>query len=562
MEEQIDTPTRIEHPGECLSLLEGLCQPGGAALLFAAQPGQPHPVVLMELDPEEGLVIDISATPELAGRIERNDPFHLCGQVDGAMLRTPSLNVLGRREAAGRVQFLCAYPQWLDLLHRRSSYRAELHSDMLVVVELHLHGGEQVLRGRLVNLSLGGCLVELPAREAVRLEGPQVLDRLVLGFPGGQRLELPARVCHMHGELDWQSMRFGCQFLGISGDQERRLWLYVREIEREKARASHNGNRALQPSALFIQRAPLTQALPAGGNPLPGSSIGRRLGRVAAYLDTQLIKLRHGAAVDSRQLSRHSDLLLELLATDRDSLLFAVLHQPGEPLLVQHGIALAVRMADMAQARNLPRQATKAIVAAALVHDLGKALLPVELRLARHLDAGQRLAFGSHVGLLRERLDSCKWLAGPVLDAVVGAINERLDGSGYPQAAPAERLGELARMATVIDVVDAMSRPRADRPPQPIDAIYRHLLASTGQFDPQWSQRYIRHFGLIPVGSLVRFGSGQLAWVRRLDREGQVGQVQLTASPALDPRGSGPLLSDAELSGLGPIESIVLPELE
>lgn len=562
MEEQIDTPTRIEHPGECLSLLEGLCQPGGASLLFAAQPGQPHPVVLMELVPEEGLVIDISAVPELAGRIGRGDPFYLCGQVDGAMLRTPGLSVLERREVEGRMQYLCAYPQWLELMHRRSSYRAELRSDMLVPVELQLQEDAGSLRGRLVNLSLGGCLVELPAREAVRIEGPQLLDRLVLNFPGGQSLELAARICHMHGELDWQHLRFGCQFLGVSGDQERRLWLYVREIEREKARSSHAGSRALQPSALFTRRTPAAQALLAASNPLPGSSIGRRLGRVAGYLDTQLIKLRLGAAVDSRQLSRHADLLLDLLATDRDALLFAVQHQPDEPLLVQHGIALAVRMADMAQARNLPRQAIKTIVAAALVHDLGKALLSADLRQARHLDAGQRQAFGSHVGLLRERLESCKWLAGPVLDAVVGSINERLDGSGYPQATPGERLGELARMATVIDVIDAMSRPRADRAPLPIDAIYRHLQASSAQLDPQWSQRYMRHFGLIPIGSLVRFVSGKLAWVRRLDGDGRVAQVQLTASPVFTPQLSGPLLSDAELSGLGQIENPMVPELE
>ncbi|MCQ4347255.1 PilZ domain-containing protein [Pseudomonas stutzeri] len=557
MEEHIDAPTRIEHPGECLSLLEGLCQPGGASLLFPAEPGQSHPVVLMELDPDEGLVIDVSAVPELAPRIERGEPFQLCGQVDGAMLRTPELSARQRLEGTPRLQYLCDYPAWLDLLHRRSSYRAELRDDMPVQAELRLQGVERALHGRLLNLSLGGCLLELPAVEAVRIEGPQELDSLELRFPGGQRLALSAQIRHLHSELDWQNVRFGCQFLAVSGDQERRLWLSVREIEREKARASHDSSRALRPSALFAQRTPLQ--LPTAGNPLPGSSIGRRLGRVAGYLDTQLIKLRQGAAIDSRQLSRHSELLLDLLAEDRDALLFAVQHQPDEPLLVQHGMALAARLADLAQARNLPRQATKAIVAAALVHDFGKALLSGELQRSRHLDAGQRQRFAAHVGLLRERLESCRWLAGPVVDAVVGAINERLDGSGYPHAAAAERLGELARMAAVTDVVDAMARPRADRPAQPIDAIYRHLLASGEQFDPQWSQRYIRHFGAIPVGSLVRFVGGQLAWVRRLDREGRIAQVQPTATSLFGPQAGAPLLADADLAALGRVDAVLVP---
>ena len=560
MDQQIDAPTRIDHPGECLSLLEGLCQPGGASLLFSAQPGQPHPVLLMDVEHGERLVIDITAVSELAGRIERNDPFHLCGQVDGAMLRTPSLTVLERLDVPERVQFSCAYPQWLDLLHRRGSFRAELRSDMLVQVELHPESAEQPLLGRLANLSLGGCLVELPANQAVRIDGPQQLDLLVLNFPGGQRLAVGARICHIRNEPDWQSLRFGCEFVGINGEQERRLWLYVREIEREKARTSHDSSRVLQPSALFAQRTPLVRSPPIAGHSLPGSSIGRRLGRGAAYLDTQLIRLRLGGVVDSKQLSQHSDLLLGLLAEDRDALLFAVQSQPGEPQLVQHGIALAVRLADLAQARGLPRQAVKAIVASALVHDLGKVLLPTELHRARHLDAGQRQTFGAHVGLLRERLEGCKWLAAPVMDAVIGTINERLDGSGYPRAVPAERIGELARMAAVVDVVDAMGRPRADRPAQSIDSIYRHLLGSAGQFDPQWSQNYIRHFGLIPVGSLVRFSSGQLAWVRRLDREGQVAQVQLASNPELPPQAAGALVGAGELASLGRIEGVLVAE--
>lgn len=558
MEEQIDTPTRIEHPGECQSLLEGLCQPGGASLLFADEPGQPHPVLLMALEPKDSLVIDITAVPELAVRIERGEPFLLCGQVDGAMLRTPALSLRQRLETPERLQYLCEYPGWLELLHRRSSFRAELRHDMPVQAELQLEDAERPLIGRLLNLSLGGCLIELPANEAVRIDGPRELQRLELKFPGGQRFALGARVCHMLCAEDWQFVRFGCQFLTVGGDQERRLWLYVREIEREKARASHDGNRSLQPSALFAQRVPPQPS--AGGNPMPGSSIGRRLGRVAGYLDTQLIKLRQGAAIDSAQLSRHSDLLLDLLGEDRDALLFAVHNHPDEPLPVQHGIALAARLADLAQARNLPRQAVKAIVAASLVHDLGKPLLPAALREARQLDAAQRTAFASHVGLLRERLESCKWLAGPVVDAVVGSVNERLDGSGYPQAAPAERLGELARMAAVVDVADAMARPRADRPAQPIDAIHRHLLASERQFDPQWVQRYIRHFGLLPIGTLVRFVGGRLAWVRRLDAEGRVAQVQLASAPSFPPQLVGPLLGDAELAALGRVEGVLVPE--
>jgi len=561
MDQEIDTPTRINHPRECQSLLEALCLPGGASLLFTAQSEQPHPVLVMAVQADEQLLLDITAVPELATRIARHETFQLCGQVDGSMLRTSPLRLLQRLEVPERLQFTCAYPEWLELLHRRSSFRAELRADMPVRVELHAAGLPQPLHGRLINLSLGGCLVELTASQAVRIDGPQQLDQLVLRFPGGQQFAAGARICHMHGLPDWQNVRFGCQFVAVTSDHERRLWLYVREIEREKARNAHAGERDLRPSALFAERTPPQALRRAPASPPPGAGILLRLGRVAGYLDLQLIQLRLGAAIDSAQLSRYSDLLLGLLGEDRDGLLFAIQHLGEEPLLVQHGIALAVRLADMTTSRSLPTETIKAIVASGLVHDLGKALLPADLQSVRHLDAGQRQAFGVHVDLLRERLESCKWLAAPVVEAVVGSINERLDGSGYPQSVAAQQIGELTRMASVADVVDAMGRPRLDRPAQPIDAIYRHLLGCGSQFDQQWSQRYIRHFGLFPVGSLVRFGSGQLAWVRRLDRDGQVAEVQLAANPAANPHGAAALVSDGALLSLGRIEAVVVPEI-
>lgn len=558
MEQVIDIPTRIDHPGECLSLLEVLCQPGGASLLFVEQPGQPQPVLLMEVQAGEQLVIDVTAVPELAARIARNESFYLCGQVDGAMLRTPSLGVLQPLEVPERLQFACCYPEWLELLHRRGSFRAELRGDLQVQVELHPDGSEPPLLGRLINLSLGGCLVELSATQAVRIEGPRLLDELTLKFPGGQRLSLGARICHIHGVSDWQTMRFGCEFVDVGAQQERYLWFCVREIEREKARNAHDGDRGLKPSPLFSQSTPSAQAVSRPGSSYRG--MGQRLGRVAAYLDAQLLQLRLGAMIDSTQLSRFSDLLLELVTEDRESLLFAVRSLPDEPPVVQHCIAVAGRLADMARARGLPREALKAIVASGMVHDLGKVLLPVELQRTVNLDAEQRRDYGAHVGLLLERLESCKWLAAPIVGAVVGSINERLDGSGYPRNLAGEQLAELARMASVVDVADAMARPRPDRPAFAIDAIYRHLLTCS-QLDPLWSQRYIRHFGMVPVGSLVRYASGPLAWVRSLDGEGQVVRVQLVASPPSSPDAAGELLSGAALVGLGRIEGLVVPEV-
>ena len=80
-------------------------------------------------------------------------------------------------------------------------------------------------------------------------------------------------------------------------------------------------------------------------------------------------------------------------------------------------------------------------------------------------------------------------------------------------------------MAAVVDAIDAMSRPRADREGMTAESTYRHLLQNQNLFDVDWIEAYIRHFGVIPIGSLIQFESGQLAWVTRLDDQRHIKAV-------------------------------------
>lgn len=157
-----------------------------------------------------------------------------------------------------------------------------------------------------------------------------------------------------------------------------------------------------------------------------------RLAPCAAWLDNQMLTLRQGHSIDGAQSSRQADRLLDLQEEDREALLFATRCLDREPLLVRHGLGVAVHLLDLARAEAMPRALCKALAAAAMVHDLGKALLPRDLLALPVLDARQHRWLQGHVPLLQQRLGDCGWISPPVLEAVVGDINERLDGSGYP----------------------------------------------------------------------------------------------------------------------------------
>lgn len=546
-----ETPTSVEHAGEMAALLEAMSQPGGVALSFEEPTAPPVPVLLVDTIAGQQLILDVTAVASIAGALTAERAFRLTGQADGAMVATEALVATPLNDVPGRLRFACPYPQRLDVWHRRNDFRAELVAGMTVAVELDTDIPGEVVHGELLNLSLGGCLLKLPLAKAVALRHGQPLSRLEAIFPNGQRMVARGEVRHVQTDEAWQRALVGCKFTTSTPRFERLVWFLVQETERESARRSMAGEHDTRPPSSLFQAVtaaeePLVKrALPAYATPM-----ARRLAKIADYLNAQLLQLQQGAPIDSALLSRNSDTLLSLLEEDREALLFASVCLHREPSLVQHCLSVAIRLADLARARSAPRELLKALAATGLVHDLGKALLPDSLRDSLAFDDEQRRQMATHVTLIQERLRSCRWLSPAVVKSVILEANERIDGSGYPGGLEGESLSALSRMAAVVDVIDAMGRPRADRAAWSTEDIYRHLLTHGRTFDSQWVQRYIRHFGLHPIGSLAHFSAGARGWVQRLDRHGLPRQVALI-SPTTQVR------VDSEINALGGIDSLV-----
>jgi hypothetical protein len=546
---------RVGSPSEIEVLLDKLIQPGGASLLLDRPDSTPMPVVVMEQAPPESMLLDITAVREIAGELKRGAGFRLLGQVQGKMIRTPTLKSLQVDSLQGRLQCRCDYPHYLEELQRREAFRARLRLGMEVgaIVRGSQGDGDTMVQGDLKDLSQQGCQLELPSSSATLLAETALVE-VELCFPNGTRFAIQAAPRHKVADSDRRTLRVGFQFQGCSADQERKLWFFVREIERESSRYGEEADVGRLPSMLFQSQA-------AGASPPVGrrnllsypTPMTRRLARVAGYLDAQLLELQQGDEVDPVQLSRHADMLLQLADEDIEALLFATRCLGQEPVLVRHGLGVAVHLLALANASSVPRDVRKALAASAMIHDLGKGLLPPGLISGALLRPEEYARVKEHVELLMQRMGRCQWLSDKIMVAVVARTNERLDGSGYPAGVVSEGLPELARMSAVVDVVDAMRRDRGDRPAWRIDAVYRHLLQSPQQFDPRWVKRYVQRFGLRPVGSLVRFSGGALGWIQRLDQQGKPFQVQLTEEMAPPAETMGEVLRGDVTARLGEI---------
>lgn len=517
---------RIGSAAAVASLLDVLVEVGGVSLCLDDDERRLEPVVLQEQREGEVLIMDLSSVSHLLPRLQEGEPFVLRGQARGQLVFTPPLRLLEIRRLGER--FLCssAYPDYLDVLQRRESFRAELRLGMSVAASLSSDESGDV-QGELRDLSQEGCLLELPLAASALLGSIEPSLDVALVFPNGARFEAQVETRHQRVDPERHLLRVGFRFIALNAEQERQLWYFVCEIEREASRYQKEGGEERTASPLFTAPEP-RQGI--------GDSVGqrdiqhyatpmaRRLVKVAAYMNAQLLALQQGECIDAKLLSRSADRLMALHDEDREALLFATRCLGAEPLLVRHGIGVAAHLLDLVGS-SVSLDVRKAIVASGLVHDLGKALVPQVVFRAAQFEASERQALHAHVSLLLERLESCQWLSTAIAAAVIGAINERLDGSGYPAGVTGETLNELAKASAVVDVVEAMRRDRADRPARTTQQIYRHLLTHPHQFDPQWIKRYIEHFKALPIGSLARFSSQQLGWVVRLDAKGNPTEV-------------------------------------
>ncbi|WP_240494472.1 HD-GYP domain-containing protein [Azonexus hydrophilus] len=178
-----------------------------------------------------------------------------------------------------------------------------------------------------------------------------------------------------------------------------------------------------------------------------------------------------------------------------------------------HSVAVCALMIALARKLGLDEQETREAGMAGLLHDLGKAGVPLEVLnkpgklteeefalVKRHPEQGYKL-LSEGKGASQASMDVCLH------------HHEKFDGSGYPEGLAGENISLLARMGAVCDVYDAITSNRPYKAGwDPAESIKR-MAEWKGHFDPVVFQAFVKSLGIYPVGSLVRLESGKLGVV-------------------------------------------------
>lgn len=248
------------------------------------------------------------------------------------------------------------------------------------------------------------------------------------------------------------------------------------------------------------------------GDPLPNpvdQAITRSKEQVAALFR----EARLGKAIDLATVSPLVDDIATTVQRDAAAMIRGTRLKCNDEYTYLHSVAVCALMIDFALHLGCDAAEVRAIGAAGLLHDIGKAGVPDEIlykagRLAHDEMAIMRRHPGDGHAILRAVGET----SAIALDVCMHH-HERIDGSGYPEGLRGEAVSRHARIAAICDVYDAVTSIRPyKRPWSPHEALAR-MLEWEGHFDRALLDAFIVNLGIQPLGALVRLHSNRLGIV-------------------------------------------------
>ena len=223
---------------------------------------------------------------------------------------------------------------------------------------------------------------------------------------------------------------------------------------------------------------------------------------------------RMGNSVNEGGAKQLVEDISESIARNPGALISLARLKTADDYTYMHSVAVCAMMVALARQLGLSEAQTRSVGLAGLMHDLGKAVMPMEV-----LNKPGKLS-PAEFGIIKSHpVEGHKMLLSgsnpePIVLDVCLNHHEKTDGSGYPKGLKGVEISLFAKMGAVCDVYDAIT---SNRPYKlgwdPAESLRKMAEWANGHFDPQVFQAFVKSMGIYPVGSLVRLTSGRIGVV-------------------------------------------------
>lgn len=179
-----------------------------------------------------------------------------------------------------------------------------------------------------------------------------------------------------------------------------------------------------------------------------------------------------------------------------------------------HSVDVCIYSVITAKALQMPLQDIRDLAFAAILHDIGKCKIPLEILnkpgkltdeeffiIKNHTIYGMEIA--KHTPDLSARIPK-----------IICQHHEKWDGTGYPVGLKSFDIDRMARIISIADVYDALTANRIYRKRRMPHEAAEYLMSQSGQhFDPYILQTFINNIAIYPENLVVMLNTGEIARV-------------------------------------------------
>jgi HD-GYP domain-containing protein (c-di-GMP phosphodiesterase class II) len=255
-------------------------------------------------------------------------------------------------------------------------------------------------------------------------------------------------------------------------------------------------------------------------------------------LQSVTLAVCHGGTINFGPVQDQAETILRRLEADDGAVLNLARHEQYDAFTFGHSVRVAVLAMNFARSLTSDPGALIRLGTAALLHDVGKSLIPFEiLHSTSRLTPEERREINRHPELGAKILIDHRD-ADPLAIAAAFGHHKTMNEVGYPNTVHEHHLSAITHMVKICDTYEALTAARPyKRPMSPVRA-YRIMMSMEGHFHPRFLKRFIEVTGVYPNGQRVALKDG---------REGRViCQTKFLLKPVIR------VLTDAGGNPIGP----------
>lgn len=226
---------------------------------------------------------------------------------------------------------------------------------------------------------------------------------------------------------------------------------------------------------------------------------------------------RMGRATQVKQIKRAVQSIVDQILNNEVSLVGLTTLRDYDDYTFTHSVNVCIFSVSIGRRLGLSKRQLFDLGLAALLHDVGKSRIPVEILTKEgKFTAEEWRQMKCHTWLGALKIFSFRDYGEIPLRSMITAHEHhmKIDLSGYPRSIRPRQISVFSKIISVADAFDAATSEQSHSPAKSPDAILREISEDPGLgFDPVLVKALINLLGVYPAGSLVILDTFDLAVV-------------------------------------------------